>query len=77
MPFPLLIDETRSVIKAFDVFNPINVDAFRIAHPSMFLVSPQGEVVYAYVGSHQADRPTDNFTNQKVHELFSQTLEDH
>jgi peroxiredoxin len=56
-PFLLLIDETRLVIKRFNVFNPINIDAFRIAHPSMFLIINH-EIVHTYVGSNQKDRPT-------------------
>lgn len=63
--FLFLVDETRSVIKQFDVFNPINVDAFRIAHPSMFLISNQ-TVEYAYVGSNQWDRPTLELTKEVI-----------
>lgn len=37
MPFPFLIDADRVVIKAFDVYNPFNIDAFRIAHPSLMM----------------------------------------
>jgi peroxiredoxin len=50
MPFPFLIDQNREVIKAFDVYNPINFDAFRIAHPSLFLISPAGEIIYRMWG---------------------------
>lgn len=76
MPFPVLIDEDRSVIKAFDVYNPIGVDAFRIAHPSMFLVSAEGTILFAYVGENQADRPTDDLTYDKVNNLISDTMGD-
>lgn len=74
MPFPFLIDEDREVIKAFDVYHPIGFDAYKIAHPSMFLISGDQKVVYTYVGKNQADRPSDDLTHQKVHELLSATL---
>jgi peroxiredoxin len=57
LPFPLLSDEDRSVMKAYDVFNALNVDAFRIAHPSAFIIDPQGIIRYSYVASHQMDWP--------------------
>lgn len=74
VPFTVLIDDNKRVIKSFDVFNPINFDAFQIAHPSMFLISPEGKIVYSYVGENQADRPTDDLTYAKVHELFAETI---
>jgi peroxiredoxin len=75
MPFPFLIDEDRAVIKAFDVYHPIGLDAYKIAHPSMFLISADQKIVYAYVGKNQSDRPSDDLTHQKVHELLSDALE--
>jgi peroxiredoxin len=66
MPFPFLIDETREVIKQFDVYHPIGIDAFRIAHPSMFVVSSEGKIVYVQVGESQTDRPTDEQTMEVI-----------
>ena len=57
LPFSLLSDEDRSVMKAYDVFNALNVDAFRIAHPSAFIIDPQGIVRYSFVASNQFDWP--------------------
>lgn len=76
MPFPFLIDADRSVIKQFDVYNPFHIDAFRIAHPSLFLLSSEGKVVYSYVGKNQSDRPTQEDTFSQVHALLSDTLGD-
>lgn len=76
MPFPFLIDENRNVIKSFDVYHPFGLDAFNIAHPSMFLISGEQKVVYAYVGKDQGDRPSDDLTYQKVHEMLSDTMND-
>jgi peroxiredoxin len=57
LPFPLLSDESRAVIQAYAVFNPLNFDAFRIAHPSAFLIDPQGLVRWTYVAASQTDWP--------------------
>lgn len=74
MPFPFLIDEDRKVIKAFDVYHPFGIDALNIAHPSMFLISADQKVVYAYIGKNQRDRPTNELTERKIHELLSDTF---
>jgi peroxiredoxin len=76
MPFPFLIDADRSVIKQFDVYNAISFDAFRLAHPSLFLIDADGKIVYSYVSSNQFDRPTENETFEKVHELLADTVTD-
>jgi peroxiredoxin len=52
----LLVDEERSVVKAFDVFHFIGIDAFRIARPSVFFINEEGHVAFAYVGKNQKDR---------------------
>jgi peroxiredoxin len=66
--FLFLVDETRTVIKQFEVFNPINVDAFRIAHPSLFLIFDH-RVLFNYVGSNQRDRPTIESTKELIKKL--------
>jgi peroxiredoxin len=75
MPFPFLIDEDRTVIKQFDVYNPISFDAFRLAHPSLFLIDGDGKIVYSYVSSNQFDRPTDDSTYEQVHALLGDTID--
>lgn len=74
MPFPFLIDENRVVIKDFNVYHPFGLSAYKIAHPSLFLISKEGEVVYSYVGKNQADRPTDEQTYAQIHELLATTI---
>ena len=57
LPFPLLSDADRSVMRSYDVFNALSLDAFRIAHPSAFLIDPAGIIRYSYVASNQFDWP--------------------
>lgn len=54
--FPFLLDEDRTVTKAFGVHHLIGLDAFDIAHPATFVVGRDGRVKFAYVGDNQLDR---------------------
>ncbi len=57
LPFPMLIDEDRKVMQAYEVYNRLSWDAFRQAHPSAFLIDPVGQVCYSFVASNQWDWP--------------------
>ncbi|MBV9180337.1 MAG: redoxin family protein [Acidobacteria bacterium] len=54
--FPFLLDEDRSVTKAYGLYQGLAADAFRIAHPSTLVVAPSGQIEYIYVGAGQTDR---------------------
>ena len=56
VPFPLLIDEDRSVAKEYGVYVRISYDAFNIARPANFLIDKTGAIRFVYVSSHQWDR---------------------
>jgi peroxiredoxin len=57
LPFPLLSDDARAVMKSYEVYNALSFDAFRMAHPSAFIVDPAGVIRYAFVASNQMDWP--------------------
>ena len=57
LPLPLLSDHDRAVMQAYDVFNAFNIDAWRMAHPSAFIIDPAGIIRYTYVASNQMDWP--------------------
>jgi peroxiredoxin len=54
--FPFLLDEDRTVTKAYGVYHMLGVDALHIAHPATFVIAADKTIRYIYVGSHQADR---------------------
>ncbi len=54
--FPLLLDEDRSVTKAFGLYHHMGHDAIHIAHPATLLISHDGVVRYIYRGDNQLDR---------------------
>ena len=56
-PFPVLFDENRRVTRAYGVYHRLGVDAFNIAHPATFIVSPDGRVSWVAISPSQAERP--------------------
>ena len=53
---PFLLDEDRSVTKAYGLYHRIGMDAFNIAHPATLVVDREGTVRYIYRGVNQTDR---------------------
>lgn len=58
-PFPLLVDEDRSVVKKYGVHVKFNFESYNIARPSNFILDRVGVIRYVHVGYHQADFPGD------------------
>ncbi len=54
--FPFLLDEDRSVTKAYGVHHAIGLDALNIAHPATFVVGRDGNIRMIYMGIDQRDR---------------------
>lgn len=57
LPFPLISDLERAVIKAYGVYHFLSFEAFRMARPSVFLIDRDQRIRFLYVGSNQVDRP--------------------
>ena len=55
--FPFLLDEDRSVTKAYGLYHAFGHDAFRIAHPATLVVDRGGTIRYIYRGENQTDYP--------------------
>ena len=57
LPFPILCDETRAVIKQYGVWHPIGIDAINMARPASFLIDGQTRAIrFMFVGSNQFER---------------------
>jgi peroxiredoxin len=62
IPFPFLLDEDRSVTKAYGLYHWLATDAINIAHPATLVVDGGGTVRYIYRGDNQTDRaPVEQF----------------
>ncbi len=58
LPFNILIDDTRGVIKAYGVWHRIGIDAWNIARPALFVVSADGVIRAVFVGERQDEFPS-------------------
>ena len=56
MSFPFLLDEDRSVTKAYGLYHRLGMDAINIAHPATLVIDRDREVGYIYRGDSQTDR---------------------
>jgi len=54
--FPFLLDEDRTVTKAYGLYHRLGRDAFNIAHPATLLIDRGQTVRFIYRGSSQNDR---------------------
>jgi peroxiredoxin len=54
--FPFLLDEGRTVTKAYGLYHWLAKDAINIAHPSTLVLDGGGTVRYIYRGDSQTDR---------------------
>ena len=57
LPFHILIDEERSVTKAYGVWHKVGLDAWNISRPALFVVSKDGIVRAAWVAERQEEFP--------------------
>jgi peroxiredoxin len=59
--FPFLLDEDRTVTKAYGLHHALGTDALNIAHPATLIIDRGGVIRYIYRGRNQHDRaPLEN-----------------
>jgi peroxiredoxin len=54
--FPFLLDEDRTVTKAYGLYHRLGMDALNIAHPATLVIDRERSVRYIYRGESQHDR---------------------
>jgi peroxiredoxin len=57
LPFNILIDESRDVLKAYGVWHRLGLDAWNIARPALFVIDRGGRIHYSFVGDRQDEFP--------------------
>ena len=57
LPFDVLIDERRDVVKAYGVWHRIGIDAWNISRPAAFLIDIDQRILASWVGDHQRQFP--------------------
>jgi peroxiredoxin len=58
LPFNILVDESREVLKAYGVWHRIGLDAWNIARPALFLIDRSGTIRYSFIGDSQEEFPS-------------------
>lgn len=57
LPFNILVDESRAVLKAYGVWHAVGFDAWNIARPALFLIDRSGAIRYSFVAERQDEFP--------------------
>jgi peroxiredoxin len=58
LPFNILIDQSRDVLKAYGVWHRVGLDAWNIARPSVFLVDRNSRIRYSFIADRQDEFPS-------------------
>jgi peroxiredoxin len=58
LPFNILIDQSRDVLKAYGVWHRLGLDAWNIARPALFIIDRSGAVRYSFVSERQDEFPS-------------------
>ena len=58
LPFDVLIDERRDVIRAYGVWHRFGYDAWNMARPAAFLINPDSSIRASWIGTNQTQFPT-------------------
>ena len=58
LPFNILVDESRDVLKAYGVWHRMGLDAWNIARPALFVVDRTGDIRYSFIGESQDEFPS-------------------
>jgi peroxiredoxin len=57
LPFNILVDESREVVKQYGVWHRLGLEAWNIARPALFLIDPSGVIRYIFVADRQEEFP--------------------
>jgi len=58
LPFNVLVDERRDVLKAYGVWHAVGLAAWNIARPALFLIDQSAAIRYSFVAERQHEFPS-------------------
>jgi len=58
LPFNILVDESREVLKAYGVWHRVGLHAWNIARPSLFVIDPDGRIRFSFIADKQHEFPS-------------------
>jgi peroxiredoxin len=71
LPFNILIDESRDVLKAYGVWHRLGLDAWNIARPALFLIDRSGAIRFSFVSDRQDEFPTHDEIMKEIDRVLS------
>ena len=72
LPFNILIDETRDVLRAYGVWHRVGIDAWNIARPSVFLIDTSGKIRYSFIADRQDEFPSPDAIDTAIAALHAE-----
>ena len=69
LPFDILVDESRDVVKAYGVWYRAGLTGWNIAKPAVFLIDRAGTIHYSFVGRDQTDFPSHEDISREIDRL--------
>ena len=67
LPFDILVDESRDVLKAYGVWHAVGLDAWNTARPALFVIDRSSAIRFSFVADRQDEFP--------AHEAILRALE--
>ena len=58
LPFNILVDSSREVLKAYGVWQAVGLASWNIARPALFLVDRTGTIRYSFIARRQDEFPS-------------------
>jgi methyl-accepting chemotaxis protein len=58
LPFDILVDESREVLKAYGVWHRVGLDAWNIARPALFFIERDRSIRYSFIADSQDEFPS-------------------
>ena len=58
LPFNILVDTSRDVLKAYGVWQALGWMSWNIARPALFLIDRSGAIRYSFIGQSQEEFPS-------------------
>jgi peroxiredoxin len=69
LPFNILVDESRDVLKAYGVWHAFGLYAWNIARPALFLIDQTGAIRYSFIAQSQEEFPSHDEILQALRRL--------
>ena len=69
LPFNILIDQKREVLKAYGVWHAFGMFSWNIARPALFLIDRSGAIRYSFIAHRQDEFPSSAEIDDALDEL--------